>query len=227
MRPGTIGVLGARYAPQPPTEDIAPMSENGSATLANSAWVVTQNWAAVGDGVLGVLNIDAVKAASALTVQGTVALGDDAISQSGGLYQSGSLQVKVLSSFGSASIGSWPGYTSTGGNAVNFSQGSGGSVAAGSHFALAVWVGPSTVTPPATFSFLPNEMGWTAQLASGETIASLFNPTSSTTTVSVPWTPATAHVWTGTSGAENDVAGAGGTASISLAPSQTAILDSN
>ncbi|MDE2102651.1 MAG: hypothetical protein KGL39_35735, partial [Patescibacteria group bacterium] len=222
LEPGRAGALGIRYAPSVNINDIAPESENGATTLANGPFNVQQTWHAGMGGLIGRVDIDTIKSTSSqnVTISCSFAYGST-ISGSGSTYTDNGLTLHILSSVGSSSIGTVTGYNGASWPAVNFTFSASGT--AGSHYSFAIWLGPSTVTPP-SYTALTNEDGFVVSYGHTET-AALFNSTNNSETFNVPWSEGVASLWAGTASTGTAVSISGGNASVTL-PAQTAgVLD--
>ncbi|EDY20747.1 hypothetical protein CfE428DRAFT_1944 [Chthoniobacter flavus Ellin428] len=225
MEPGTGGGLGVRYTLQPTYINGIPTPSTPA-----TAMQVTQVWRAAGEGSIGLVSLRTTAAVStASAVTGKILLGPNVlVAEGNNQWRSGSLRVKVLQGFGTLSTGdremnneddvspNWP--------ALIMSSGSLSGLASGANYVYAVWVGPTSATPPESISLLPNDTGWVATWESGRQTAAVFNSSSSAQTIWVPWQAPTPNAWVDASGTTQSVSIGSGTVGVTLAPNQCALI---
>ncbi|MBT3378689.1 MAG: hypothetical protein HN742_30530 [Lentisphaerae bacterium] len=222
MRPNVSGAVGVRYRLQPRRINGVPTPET-----PDSPWQVTQVWRAGGDGLLGMIVLEALEDAPGIAVQGRVALGQIDPKQVGGKdWQAGPLRVRFYDSFGTASVQPVPANTTpTGWPGIVCEQPLTDGAKAGQRFVYSVWLGPETTTPPDQFERLPKDMGWLAVWEDGRRVATVFNPGSEQTEIRVPWSEAPPRVWSGLAGREIRPQLREGTTSVQLPAGRCALLE--
>jgi hypothetical protein len=199
--------LGVRYTlqsslihgvPEPATPD--------------SPWQVTQVWHGSAAGMVGLIAIQATAEVQAAAVVGRIGLGPGPVQPLGqSTWACGPLRVCLLEPLGHASVGpvlrfvdteksAWPG--------LILRQDLAGPVATGTRFVYAVWVGPAQSAPPTSLDILPHDNGWVAHWADGATVATLFNPDTTPTTLDLVWPSSAPHAWTTDAGREVPLTGA-------------------
>jgi len=224
LRPDVAGAVGARYTLQPSLINGIP----APATPA-SPWQVTQIWRAAGDGVIGLVVLEATAETAGTAVVGRIALGPGPVEKDeSGLWRCGPLRVKLLRQFGEASVQPVPGYNQTRDRAwhgIEWRQPIEGKAARGARFVYAAWIGPQDARPPDDFKPLPDDRGWVASWTKGATVAALFNPTGTAVTVRVPWAGAPPDAWIGDIGSGQPVRVQNGAASVRLEAGGCALME--
>jgi len=187
--------IGARYTLQRSIINGVPPP-----TTNPSPWRMTQVWRAAGDGILGLVCLEATADAPAIAVAGRIQLGPAPVRQVGATtWQSGPLSVALLRNFGTPEVVRVPGYKEPADKAwdgLEFRRPLAGGARRGDRFVYAAWIGPEDTTPPASFE-TPSEKAWVARWPDGRAVAAAFNPDSPEVTVRLPWPGRPAHVWVG------------------------------
>jgi len=225
LRPDVAAGLGVRYTLQRglingwPTPQTSP-----------SPWQVTQVWRAAGDGVLGMVAVEATADAPAAAVLGRIALGPGTVEAPTGrdaAWRCGPLTVKFFDTFGTASVERVPQYArapETWWPGVQLRQNLDGGAKSGQRFVYSVWIGPQGTTPPTAMRLLPQDRGWLATWPASRQAAALFNPTLAPLTIEVPWPAAAPKQWS-QDGTSQPLPTTGGHVTVSLPPNDCALLE--
>lgn len=224
LRPDVAGALGARYTLQPGLINGVPTPKTPP-----SPWQVTQVWRAAGDGIVGMVILEATQDARAAAVAGRIALGRSRVREvEPGVWGCGPLRVKLLRQFGTVSAQPVPGYNMArerGWPGVEMLQRIPGGAKRGDRFVYAIWVGSESATPPDSLDPLPGDAGWVARWADGRSVAALFNPDAQPRVARVPWTGPAPTAWIGETPETRKLDLAGGIASIQLPPGACALVE--
>lgn len=196
LRPDVAAGLGVRYTLQRglingwPTPQTSP-----------SPWQVTQVWRAAGDGILGMVAVEATADAPAAAVLGRIALGPgtvEAPTDGDAAWRCGPLTVRFFDTFGTGSVERVPQYARAPESwwpGVQLRQNLDGGAKSGQRFVYSVWIGLQGTTPPTAMRLLPKDRGWLATWPTGRQAAALFNPTAAPLTIEVPWSAAAPKQW--------------------------------
>jgi len=224
-RPDVSAGLGVRYTLQPSLVNGWPTPQT-----TNSPWQVTQVWRAAGNGILGMVVLQATTNAPGRAVVGRIALGPGAVSAlkaKRDTWQCGPLQVKLFDTFGAAAVEPVPQYA-TPPNAcwpgIQWRQNLEHGAKAGQRFVYSVWVGPEGVEAPAEVRLLAEDRGWIATWARGRQTAAIFNPTAKPLTLEIPWSKGTSKQWS-TDGHAQSLATHAGQVSVTLPAGESALLE--
>jgi hypothetical protein len=225
LRPDRAAALGARYTLQKSLINGIPTPETPA-----SPWQVTQIWRAAGEGIIGMIALEATADTPAQAVVGRLALGPGPIErEADGSWSCGPLRVKLLQSFGKISVVNVPGYAQPKDRAwpgLEMRIGLDGTKK-GMRFVYAAWIGPREATPPTSLTplnHLRSDVGWTVTWPDGQRKAVLFNPTKSTLAMNVRWDSAPL-LWRGESGKATRVQVQDGTVALSLEAGAVALLE--
>jgi len=222
MRPDVSGGVGVRYRLQPRRINGVPTPET-----PDSPWQVTQVWRAAGDGLLGMIVLEALEDAPGIAVQGRIALGQiDPTQVAGKDWQAGPLRVRFYDSFGTTTAQPVPANTTpTRWPGIVCEQALENGAKAGQRFVYSAWLGPETATPPTQFERLPKDMGWMAVWADGRRVAAVFNPGSEQVGIPVPWSGAPPRIWSGLEGEATKLRVKNGAVLVQLPAGTCALLE--
>ncbi len=146
-----------------------------------------------GDGILGLVAVEATADAPAAAVLGRIALGPGTVEASTDrdpAWRCGPLTVKFFDNFGTGSVERVPQYArapETWWPGVQLRQNLDGGAKSGQRFVYSVWIGPQGAEPPMSMRLLPQDRGWLATWPAGRQAAAVFNPTPAPLTIDVPW----------------------------------------
>ena len=225
LRPDVAAGLGVRYTLQRSLINGWPTPQTSP-----SPWQVTQVWCAAGDGILGMVAVEATADAPAAAVLGRIALGPgtvEAPTDRDAAWRCGPLTVKFFDTFGTGSVERVPQYArapETWWPGVQLRQNLDGGAKSGQRFVYSVWIGPQGTTPPTAMRLLPQDRGWLATWPTGRQAAAVFNPTPAPLTIDVPWSAAAPKQWS-QDGTSQPLPTTGGHVTVSLPANECALLE--
>ncbi|MCL4207280.1 MAG: hypothetical protein KJ000_32765 [Pirellulaceae bacterium] len=225
LRPEVAAGLGVRYTLQRSLINGWPTPQTSP-----SPWQVTQVWRAAGDGIVGLVAVEATADAPAAAVLGRIALGPGAVEAPIGpdaAWRCGPLAVKFFDTFGTASVETVPQYArapETWWPGVQLRQNLDGGAKSGQRFVYSVWIGPQDAEPPVSMRLLPQDRGWLATWPGGRQAAAVFNPTAAPLIIEVPWSAAAARQWS-QDGTSQPLPITGGHVTVSLPPDHCVLLE--